>query len=107
MRGKAVEDGTTRVSQNGYHYTKVDGCWRLTHHLIAEEEILGRPLEPDEMVRFIDKKTDLRKENIRVIKKGKTSLRARKAALEARIEDLQTELQYIEAQLTEEASSVD
>lgn len=49
--GKKAADGATRLAPNGYHYTKVNGKWRLTHHLTAEKS-LGRPLRSDERVLF-------------------------------------------------------
>jgi hypothetical protein len=96
MRGSAAPNGATNVSKNGYHYTKVDGKWRLTHHILAEK-VLGRPLEEDERVSFANgKKHDLREANLVIAKRGTSSLRRRKAQLEARIQELQAELHHIE-----------
>jgi len=104
-RGQQVDVGATRVSQNGYHYTKVavkpgtgKPGWRLTHHIVAEQK-LGRPLREDERVSFKGKKSDLRPENIIVSEKGQGSQRRRKAQLEARIAELQAELDIINAEL--------
>lgn len=98
-RGKGAEVGTTRVSANGYQYTKVGNSWRLSHHLVAEQT-LGRPLSPDERVRFLSKnKLDLSEKNIEVVLKGKSSLRRRKAILEARIEELKAELADVNTEL--------
>lgn len=102
-RGQTVPVGSTRVSQNGYHYTKVeqDGktAWRLTHHIIAERR-LGRALRQDERVSFRNgKKSDLSPDNIVVSEKGTGSIRRRKAQLEARIAELQSELDSINAEL--------
>lgn len=103
-RGQSVGVGATRVSQNGYHYTKVedrgDGKpgWRLTHHLIAEKK-LGRKLREDERVSFIGKKTDLRPENIRVDERGQGSVRRRLAQLEARRDEIQAEMDKLKAEL--------
>lgn len=104
-RGKQAEPGATTVSQNGYHYTKVEDKgngkpgWRLTHHLKAEEK-LGRPLRNDERVSFKNgNKRDLSLKNIEVKEKGQGSLRRRKAAIEARIEELQAELDSINDEL--------
>lgn len=102
-RGQRVEVGQTRVSQNGYHYTKVeqDGktSWRLTHHLVAEKK-LGRPLREDERVSFRNgNKSDLRPDNIVVSEKGTGSVRRRKAQLEARIAELQAELDSLNEEL--------
>ena len=98
-RGKEATIGDTRVSPNGYHYTRTEAGWRLSHHIVAEE-MLGRPLNDGERVRFKSKnKLDLSEDNIEVVLKGKTSLRRRKAQLEARIEELQAELRYVNNEL--------
>lgn len=99
MRGKTSQVGDTRVAPNGYHYTRTESGWRLTHHIIAEK-VLGRPLREDERTQFVDgKKTNLDPDNIRVIKSGKGSLRAKKARLEVRIKELQAELALVEQEL--------
>jgi hypothetical protein len=101
VRGQAAPIGSTTIAANGYHYTKVEGRWRLTHHIVAEKEILKRPLTDTERVMFVTSdKLNLKPENIKVVQKGKQSLRRRKAQLEARIEELQAELAHIEASLT-------
>jgi hypothetical protein len=100
-RGKLAEVGETRVAQNGYHYTKTENGWRLTHHITAEK-MLGRPLEDNEMVQFIDpkyKRDPYNEKGIKVIKQKTSSLRKRKAVIEQRIEELKAELRGIDAQL--------
>lgn len=101
-RGQVAEIGDTRVAKNGYHYTKVDNRgWVLTHWLTAEKK-LGRLLEENEMVQFVEpkfKKDPYDPRGIRVIKKRTTSLRRRKAQIEARIEELQGELNFINQEL--------
>jgi hypothetical protein len=105
MRGKTAAEGDQYTSANGYNYTKVDGRWRLTHHIIAEEHILGRPLTENETVRFKSKnKADLRPDNLLVVTKGKQSLRRRKAQLEARIAELQAQLADVDKRLEAEAA---
>lgn len=99
MRGRASKNGDTMVSINGYNYTKVDGKWRLTHHIIAETQILGRELNPDERVVFVNGKTNLTPENIRVVKKGRQSLRRRKAQLEARRDEIQAQIDIVDAEI--------
>lgn len=92
MRGQAANVNDTRVSANGYHYTRTESGWRLTHHLVAEG-LLGRKLQPDERVVFRTKnKLDLSEDNIQVVPKGKSSVRRRIAQVEARIAELQAEL---------------
>lgn len=98
-RGGKASVGDTRVSANGYHYTRTEDKWRLTHHIIMEAT-LGRKLEPDERVVFVDgKRSNLKPDNIEIREKGRGSIRRRKAALEARIEELQSELNEINAEL--------
>lgn len=100
VRGAKAEIGNTRIAQNGYHYTRTESGWRLTHHLLAEE-MLGRPLTDDERVQFKDskKRSNPTKDNIVIVQKGKSSLRRRKAQIEARIAELQSELEYINKEL--------
>lgn len=98
-RGKAAQVGDTRISPNGYQYTRTDSRWRLSHH-IAMERILGRPLREDERVVFVtDNKLDFSEQNLRVEIQGRGSLRRRKAQLEARIQELQAQVAEIEKQL--------
>lgn len=99
-RGNAAENGETNTSANGYHYTKRDDKWRLTHHLIAEEK-LGRKIDTKtETVRFKDKnRQNLDPSNIIVIPKRTSSLRTKIARLEATIEEKQAELKELKAQL--------
>ena len=101
-RGQTAEVGATRVAKNGYHYTKVDGRgWVLTHWLTAEK-MLGRRLDENEMVKFVDKKykrDPYDPKGIVVIKKKTTSLRRRKTQIEERIRELQAELDYINKEL--------
>lgn len=98
-RGNPATEGATRISQNGYHYTKTKKGWRLTHHIIAEEK-LGRPLTVAERVKFIDgNRRNLKPSNIQVIRKGTSSQRARLAVIEARIEELEAERDQLQLQL--------
>lgn len=91
MRGKTAEEGATYVSDNGYHYTKKGGKFRLTHHLVAEQR-LGRALADGERVTFHDKdKTNLDPSNIVVSAKGKMSIARRVAQIEARIAELEAQ----------------
>lgn len=97
-RGVAAKVGDTNVSDNGYHYTRTEGGWRLTHHLIAEEQ-LGRPIGRDETVRFKDSdRTNLSPDNI-IVTTRRTSIRGRIAAIESKIMELQAEKANLEEQL--------
>jgi hypothetical protein len=63
-RGVASKIGEERIAQNGYSYTKTETGWRLSHHVVAEEN-LGRPLRPTERVYFADNdRTNLDPDNI-------------------------------------------
>lgn len=98
-RGRNAKDGDTRIAKNGYHYTKVDGRWRLTHHLVAEKT-LGRALVQGERVTFKDNdRTNFKPNNIKVTQTGGSSLSRRAAQLEARIQELQAELDEINEQM--------
>lgn len=93
MRGKAAVEGATMTSANGYHYTHTATAWRLTHHIIAEKK-LGRAINSEtELVAFDDKdRTNLDPSNIVVKEKHKQSANRKRARIEARIADLQAEL---------------
>ncbi len=106
-RGKTSAIGDTRVAPNGYHYTKVaDRGWVLTHWLIMEKD-LGRQLTADESVRFQSDKIkrqlaetgDCDVAGLVLIRKRTTSLRARKARLEAKRDQIDAELADINKKL--------
>lgn len=104
-RGKAATDGDTNTSPNGYHYTRVAGKWRLTHHLIAEKK-LGRPIGADELVCFHDgDRTNLSPDNI-CLKTRKTSLAGKIAALDAKIMELTAERERLAAILKKQKREV-
>lgn len=95
MRGRKSKVGDTRVAPNGYHYTCTTEGWELTHRLVAGTA-RGYPVTPDERVSFKDKdKTNLDPSNLIVTPVRGSSLEKKKAKLEARIEDLQRELQEV------------
>jgi hypothetical protein len=98
-RGKAAKPGDQRVAANGYHYTRTEKEWRLTHHIIAEQA-LGRPLTEEERVEFIDRdRSNLDPSNIVVRQQGTGSTRRRIAQLTARIEELQAQRAELERSL--------
>lgn len=102
-RGKASDDGATRVAANGYHYTKVDGNWRLQHHLVAEAK-LGRSLLENETVRFVDgDRENFEPDNIQVLVKKTTSIRRRLAIIESKMADLQAEKEQLLKELENES----
>jgi HNH endonuclease len=97
MRGSTSEIGETRVAPNGYHYTRTEDGWRLTHHIIAEQRY-GRPIAANERVVFVDTdRTNLVPSNIKIVKKNVGSLRKKEARLVARIQELQAELDQVRA----------
>lgn len=85
-------EGYEMRAANGYHYRKVNGKWKLLHHIIAEER-LGRPIDTtSERVIFLDKNCDnLDPSNI-VVKEKRGGKIQRIAVLEQRIARLQEEL---------------
>lgn len=98
-RGKAAEEGATYWSQNGYHYTKKDNKFQLTHKLMMEEH-LGRKLGDHERVRFIDgNRKNLTIENLKVVIKGKASLNTQRARLVARRDELNAQIAEIDKAL--------
>jgi len=96
--------GATRVSQNGYSYTKVKDKgarqWRLTHHLRMEQK-LGRPIDTSvERVIFKDgNRTNLSFDNLDVVPKRQGPLTRRRADIEDRIRELQAQLDDVNAKL--------
>ena len=95
-RGKKSKVGDTRWSKNGYHYTRTSTGWELTHRLVAEKQ-LGRNLTPEERVRFIDgDRTNIDPDNIQVYEIRQASKEKKKARIEARIEELQAQLEELD-----------
>lgn len=96
-RGRKSETGETRTAANGYHYTRTDKGWELTHRLLAGRQ-LGRPLEFDERVRFIDgdRSNYADPDNLSVYKVREASVAKKRARIEARIEELQAQLDDLE-----------
>ncbi len=92
-RGQAAEVGDTNVAANGYHYTRTESGWRLTHHLIAERG-LGRKLTGQERVVFVDgDRTNLDPANLEV--KTKTKGKAN------RVHYLKTKMELYKEELEE------
>jgi hypothetical protein len=101
------KEGSWYVSQNGYHYTKKDGKFHLTHRLIMEQK-LGRKLEKGERVKFKDNdRTNLDPDNIVMTNPQQKSLRAQLAVLIAKRDDLQAQIDDIEHQLNADRSIAD
>jgi hypothetical protein len=85
------QDGDEYTSANGYRYRRVEGRYRLVHHIIAEES-LGRKLRADEGAYFKDgDRSNLDPSNIGVRVKGSGKDRTRLVAVEDRIRELVVE----------------
>lgn len=100
MRGETVPVGAERVAKNGYIYVKTpDGKQRLKHHVIMEG-ILGRSINTEvERVVFLDKNNkNLDPSNLEVRNKKIQSIGVRRAQLEAKIADLQGQLEDLDAE---------
>lgn len=94
-RGRKAEVGTTKISPNGYHYTRTQSGWELTGRVIGAMK-LGRALKPNERVRFLDgNRLNLDPENIEV-RKVSIVTDKRKANLEIKIQELQAQLAELE-----------
>lgn len=95
-RGRASQVGDTYTSANGYHYTKTDNGFRLTHHLVLEKR-LGRPIDTSkEQVYFVDgDKTNLDPDNIGVREKN-VRVKKRIAEIDARIAELEAEKERLQ-----------
>lgn len=110
-RGAASPIGAERISQNGYHYTKTEGGWTLTSRLIAERDILLRPLLPGERVLFRNgNRLDLRPENLIVNQRsqaGMSFLQKRRTDLLARIEELQGQLADLDEKIKAQESNAE
>ena len=97
MRGQKSKEGDTRTAPNGYHYTRTGEGWELTHRIVAERK-LGRSLSYDERVRFVDgdRSNFDDPDNINVYKVREASAAKKRARIEARMEELQAQLDELE-----------
>jgi hypothetical protein len=94
-RGKPSKVGDTKISPNRYHYTRTENGWELTGRKIGAEK-LGRALKNTERIRFLDgNQLNLDPSNIEV-REVRTTPGAKRARLEARIEELQAQLAELE-----------
>jgi hypothetical protein len=92
-RGKQAKIGDENIAANGYHYIRTASGWRLKHHLIAEEKY-GRFVDTTkEMVVFDDRnRENFNPDNIIIKPKSVGSDAKKRARIEARIQELQAEL---------------
>lgn len=95
-RGQRATEGDTRVAPNGYHYTRTKTEWVLTHRIVAEK-LLGRPLAEGERIRFKDNdRSNLDPNNIQIMKARARTVEAKKARIQARIDELNAQLDGLE-----------
>jgi hypothetical protein len=94
-RGRKSKVGETRVSRNGYHYTRTESGWELTHRLVIEQR-LGRDLRDDERVRFLDgDRSNIDPSNLECYTVGEKTKERKRAQIESRIEDLKAQLEEL------------
>jgi len=100
-RGQSAPVGTTFTNVNGYHHTKVERRGFVATHVLLMEEKLGRRLEKNEFVKFLDNdRSNLDPSNLVLRTRGDAkSPQARLAMIEARIEDLQAEAEEIRKEI--------
>jgi hypothetical protein len=99
-RGQQASIGAQRIAPNGYHYTRCEKKWRLTHHLTAEK-VLGRALLDGERVVFrdgFDRRDYANPDAIQVTTKGKVSPNKQLARLYERKRELEAQIADLEAQ---------
>lgn len=107
-RGANASVGAERVSKNGYLYIKTEDGWKLAHRLMAEQEILGRPLNPNERVTFVNgNRLDVRVENLKVssVRTDIDVMRKQRDNLVVRIEELQGQLADLEEAIRRQEAS--
>lgn len=96
VRGRKAEIGDTRIAPNGYHYTRTPDGWESTHRILLERK-LGRKLRRGERARFKDgNRANLDPANLEVYTTKPPSANARRARLEAKIDELQAELEELD-----------
>lgn len=99
-RRQQAKDGDTRVAPNGYHYTFREGKFQLTNRLLMEER-LGRKLEANEYVRFVDNdRTNLSWENLELRVHKVHTVERKIAQLRARREQIDLEIAELEESLS-------
>jgi len=101
-RGASKKIGDRFENKNGYTYEKTEQGWRPVHQLIAEQ-LLGRPLKPDERAVFKDgNRKNLDPTNIRVdIKYSRQSLKAKLVRIEEEIRELEAQAAELRQQIAE------
>lgn len=94
-----LPEGTIR-EWNGYSTIKQNGGWRYTHHVIAEEQILHRPLNHNELVCFRDNdRTNLNPSNLEIKIKRPNRIMKKRLRLRQQIREAKLKLENLEAEL--------
>lgn len=95
--GAHKPEGSEFTAKNGYAYRKVDGKWKLIHHIIAEQK-LGHALDTQvHRVSFADNdRSNLHPDNIIIAEKKGGKLK-RIETIKAKISLLQEELAELES----------
>lgn len=107
-RGANAAVGDERVSQNGYLYVKTEDGWKLAHRLMAEREILKRPLNPNERVTFKNgNRLDVRVDNLKVssVRTDLSTMQRQRDNLLVRIEELQGQLADLDEAIRRQEAS--
>ena len=100
-RGMKAQPGDTRLAKNGYHYTRTEEVWELTHRIILEG-LMERKIRSDERVRFLDgDRSNLGAENLEVYYVRKASSQTKIARLESKKDDIIAELNELYAEIGE------
>lgn len=94
-RGRRAVEGQRHQAPNGYWSTFHNGKWIGTGRLVAGQA-RGRPLESNERVRYKDgNQNNNTPDNLEVFTVKQKSNASRRAALQAKIEELQHELEEL------------
>ncbi len=97
MRGQKSNPGDTRTAKNGYHYTCTSDGWMLTHRVLVEKD-MDRALHDNERIKFVDgDRTNLDLSNLEVYQVRQKTRHQRMSRLESKIEELQIELEELQA----------
>src|SRR5215831_14713380 len=95
-RGIPAPIGSETVAQNGYIWVRTERGMRYKHHVVAEQKFHREIDSKLEMVFFIDgDKNNFDPANIDVKPRTAKSPATRRARIEAKIEELQAELEEL------------